>query len=144
MLLWGLDKVSGTICWASKETRENSRLASQNTKPSWMVISLHVAVTCSITCQARKEKMGGGGGRGARELEHQRGEVWNWNLIPIHSPWASLNSRLLYSGRIPESKAFISSEVIFMLLPQLHYFTSANFFFIHFCLYWTSKSISKT
>lgn len=81
----GLDKVSKTICWALEETRENSRLASQNTKASWMVISPHVAETRSITRQAHKEKMGDGGGRAAWEVQHQWDEAWNWNLIPICS-----------------------------------------------------------
>lgn len=49
-----------------------------------MVISLHVAVTHSITCQAHKEKMGDGGGRGAWEVQHWWDEAWNWNFI-IHS-----------------------------------------------------------
>lgn len=112
----GLDKVSETICWALEETRENSRLASQNTKPSWMVISPHVAVTCRITCQAHKEKMWDGGGREAWEVQHQGDKAWNWNFIPIHSQntdFSTLNSRLLYSWRLPERKARLLSAALF-------------------------------
>lgn len=89
--IMGLDKVSETICWALEETWENSRLASQNTKPSWTVISPHGAVTRSITCQAHKEMMGDSGRREAWEVQRWWDEAWNRNFIP------TTQHRLLYS-----------------------------------------------